>query len=71
MKIKQIERIVLLAVGFGVAGCLATGCSSTGVRFNPLLISPVTNNQRAANENDDHDYQPWRSPEFDSDLLGS
>ena len=71
MKIKQIERIALIAVRFGVAAVQATGCSSTGVRFNPLLISPVANNQRATNANDDSNYQPPRSPEFDPDLLGS
>jgi hypothetical protein len=69
--LNHIERAALLGVVLGVAVVLATGCSSTGTKFNPLLISPVPNNQQAANSQDDSLYQPLRSPGFDPDIFGS
>jgi hypothetical protein len=69
--VKQIERAALLAVALGVTVVLATGCSSTGPGFDARLISPFPSNQQAANSEEDHWYQPSRSPEFDPDLFGS
>ena len=69
--VKQIERAALLAVALGATVVLATGCSSTGTGFDARLISPIPNNQQAANSEDDNWYQPSRSPGFDPDLFGS
>ena len=66
-----IRRAALLAVALGTTVVLATGCSSTGTGFNARLISPVPNNQQAANSEADNWYQPSRSPGFDPDLFGS
>jgi len=67
----HIRRAALLAVALGTTVVLATGCSSTGTGFNARLISPVPNNQQAANSEADNWYQPSRSPGFDPDLFGS
>ena len=67
----HIRRAALLAVALGTTVVLATGCSSTGTGFNARLMSPVPNNQQAANSEADNWYQPSRSPGFDPDLFGS
>jgi len=67
----HIRRAALLAVALGTTVVLATGCSPTGTGFNARLISPVPNNQQAANSEADNWYQPSRSPGFDPDLFGS
>ena len=67
----HIRRAALLAVALGTTVVLATGCSSTGTGFNARLISPVPNNQQAANSEADNWYQPSRSPGVDPDLFGS
>ena len=69
--VKHFERAGLLAVALGATVVLATGCSSTGTGFDARLISPIPNNQQAANSEDDNWYQPSRSPGFDPDLFGS
>jgi hypothetical protein len=69
--VKQIERTALLAVALGATVVLATGCSSTGTRFDARLIGLFSSNQQAANSEDDNWYQLSRSPEFDPDLFGS
>jgi hypothetical protein len=66
----QIRRAALLAVALGATAVLATGCSSTGTRFNASLISPVPVNQQATAFENGNWYQPSRSPGFDSDLFG-
>ena len=68
---KHIERAASLAVALEATVVLATGCSSTGTGFDARLISPVPNNQQAANSEADNWYQPSRSPGFDPDLFGS
>ena len=40
--LNYIGRAALLAVVLGVAVVFATGCSSTGNGFNPLLIKPAS-----------------------------
>ena len=62
--------------GWSVAMALAaifvlTSCSSTGTGFSERLISPVPNNQQAANSKHASWYQPPRSPGFDPDVFGS
>ncbi len=48
------EERALLAVAFGVAVVLATGCSSTGGGVKARLITPVINSQQGAGpENND------------------
>ena len=69
--LKQIARSALLAGVLWVAVVLATSCSSTTTGLNPLLISPVPNDQQARNSQDDRLYQPPQSPAFDPDLFGS
>ena len=67
----HIRRAALLTLTLGTTVVLATGCSSTGTGINARLISPVPNNQQAANSEADNWYQPSRSPGFDPDLFGS
>jgi len=43
-----MRRAALLAVVFGVAVVLATGCSSTGGGVKAGLITPVINSQQGA-----------------------
>ena len=42
VSVKHIERAGLLAVALGATVVLATGCSSTGIRFGAKLINPVS-----------------------------
>ena len=63
-------RAALLAVVLGVAVVLATGCSSTGNGFNPLLISPLPAAQQSSDLEENGWNHPPRSPAF-NDLLGS
>ena len=65
-----IGRATLLAVVLGVAVVLATGCSSTGSGFNPLLISPLPAAQQSSDLEESDWNHPPRSPAF-NDLLGS
>jgi hypothetical protein len=44
----DMGRVALLAVVFGVAIVLATGCSSAGGGVKAGLITPVINSQQAA-----------------------
>jgi hypothetical protein len=66
----DIGRAALLAVIFGLALVLATGCSSTGGGVKAGLISPVTSAHQGSVREDDGFYQPPRSPGF-NDLSGS
>ena len=66
----DIGRAALLAVTFGLAIALATGCSSTGGGARAGLIAPVTTAQQSSIGGDDSFYQPLRSPGF-NDLTGS
>jgi hypothetical protein len=66
----HIRRAALCAAALGTTAVLATGCSSTGTRFNASLISPVPVNQQATTFENGNWYQPSRSPGFDSDLFG-
>jgi hypothetical protein len=65
-----IGRATLLAVVLGVAVVLATGCSSTGSGFNPLLISPLPAAQQSSDLEENGWNQTPRSPAF-SDPFGS
>lgn len=66
----DMGRAALLAVVFGVAVVLATGCSSTGGGVKAGLITPIMNSQRGAVPENDDFYQAPRSPGF-NDLTGS
>jgi hypothetical protein len=66
----DMGRAALLAVAFGVAVVLATGCSSTGGGVKAELIAPVTNAPQDSVPEDDGFYHPPRSPGF-NDLTGS
>jgi hypothetical protein len=68
--LNYIGRAALLAVMLGVAVVLATGCSSTGNGFNPLLISPFPAAQQSSDLEENGWNQPPRSPAF-NDLFGS
>ena len=68
--LNHIGRAALLAVVLGVAVVLATGCSSTGNGFNPLLISPLPAAQQSSDLEENGWNQPPRSPAFD-DPFGS
>jgi hypothetical protein len=63
-------RAALLAVVLGFAVVLATGCSSTGAGFHPLLISPLPAAQQSSDVEENGVKQPPRSPAF-NDLFGS
>ena len=66
----DIGRAALLAVTFGLAIALATGCSSTGGGVKAGLIAPVVNTLQSAVLDNNGFYQPLRSPGF-NDLTGS
>jgi hypothetical protein len=66
----DVGRAALLAVIFGLAVALATGCSSMGGGLKAGLIAPVVDTQPGAVLANDGFYQPPRSPGFD-DLTGS
>ena len=66
----DIGRAALLAVLFGLAIVLATGCSSTGGSVKAGLMAPVTSAYQGFVREDDGFYQPPRSPRF-NDLTGS
>src|SRR5271166_109644 len=67
----RIRRAALPAVMFAVAVVLATGCSSTGTGFHPLLISsPLPAAQQSSDLEENGLNQPPRSPAF-NDLFGS
>src|SRR5271169_4780508 len=65
----HIRRAALPAVMLAVAVVLATGCSSTGAGFSPLLIrGPLPAAQRRSELEENGWNQPPRSPAF-NDLL--
>jgi hypothetical protein len=66
----NVGRAALLAIIFGGALALTTGCSSTGGGAKAGLIAPVINTQPGIVPEDDGVYQPPRSPGF-NDLTGS
>jgi hypothetical protein len=68
--LNHIGRAALPAVVLGVAVVLATGCSSTGNGFNPLLISPLPAAQQSSDLEENGWNQPPRSPAF-NDPFGS
>jgi len=68
--LNHIGQAALLAVVLGVAAVLATGCSSTGNSFNPLLISPLPAAQQSSDLEENSLNQLPRSPAF-NDLFGS
>jgi hypothetical protein len=68
--LSEITRAALLTVVLGVTAVLSTGCASTRNGFNARLISPVTNNQQAADPGENDMYQPAQSPAF-NDFFGS
>ena len=68
--LNHIGRAASLAGVLGVAVVLATGCSSTGTGFNPLLISPLPAAQQSADLEENGGNQPPQSPAF-NDLFGS
>lgn len=63
-------RAALLAIVFGGAVALTTGCSSPGGGVTAGLIAPVINTQSGSVIENDGFYQPPRSPGF-NDLTGS
>ena len=67
--LNHIERSALLAVVLGVAVVLATGCSSTGAGFSPLLIrGPLPAAQQSSGLEENGWNPPPRSPAF-NDLV--
>ena len=65
----HIRRAALPAVMLAVAVVLATGCSSTGAGFSPLLIrGPLPAAQQRSELEENGWTQPPRSPPF-NDLL--
>jgi hypothetical protein len=66
--LKDIRRSALLALVFGVAVVLTTGCSATGEGVKAELIAPVAS--YGSTIEDDGFYQPPRSPGF-NDVTGS
>ena len=68
--LNHIGRAALLAVVLGVAVVLATGCSSTGNSFNPLLISPLPAAQQSSDLEENDWNQPPRNTAF-NDFFGS
>src|SRR5271167_4454264 len=65
----HIRRAALPAVMLAVAVVLATGCSSTGAGFSPLLIrGPLPAAQQRSELEENGWNQPPRSPAF-NDLL--
>ena len=68
--LKQIARSALLGGVLGVAVVLATGCSSTGNSFNPLLISPLPAAQQSSDLEENDWNQPPRNTAF-NDFFGS
>ena len=69
--LNHIGRSALLAVVLGVAVVLATGCSSAGTGFHPLLISsPLPAAQQSSDLEENSLNQLSRSPAF-NDLFGS
>src|ERR1700736_3840499 len=69
--LNHIGRSALLAVVLGVAVVLATGCSSAGTGFHPLLISsPLPAAQQSSDLEENGLNQLPRSPAF-NDLFGS
>jgi hypothetical protein len=66
----DIGRAALLAVFFGLAIVLATGCSSTSGSVKAGLIVPVVSTQQGTVPENNGFYQPPRSPGF-NDLAGS
>jgi hypothetical protein len=66
--LKDVRRSALLALVFGVAAVLTTGCSSTGGNAKAGLIAPVAT--YGSTLEDEGFYQPQRSPGY-NDLTGS
>ena len=66
----NIGRSALLAVALGLSAMLATGCSSTGERFQARLTGSTPTTPRVREPEDNGGYQPTRSPAFDPDLFG-
>ena len=66
----NIGRCALLAVALGLSAMLATGCSSTGERFQARLTGSTPTTPRVREPEDNGGYQPTRSPAFDPELFG-
>src|SRR5215469_17377450 len=63
-------RSALLAVALGLSAMLATGCSTTGERFQARMTGSAPTTPRVREPEDNGRYQPTRSPAFDPDLFG-